>query len=186
MRNYLAIGCFGIVMGCAQVAHVTPSADISTLRNPAAPVASQADVSAADLAGAWVVRQTGGNRWPVLQQSVHFQTDGDDLILPARGVDCDPLGVCHGAGIAVRYAPIATGRWRVVEPLTTGQAVLPPEIWVHWMDFDDRTMAIGNPNGNMVAILDRSANGGADRIVAARDILDWFGYDLAQINERPQ
>lgn len=51
------------------------------------------------------------------------------------------------------------------------------ELWVKWMDFDDRTASIGSPSGEFGSIIDKSATGGADRIIAARDIMQWFGYD---------
>ena len=55
------------------------------------------------------------------------------------------------------------------------------DLWVLWMDFDSRTAAIGTPSGAFGFIIDKSLTGGADRITAAREIMDWFGYDLARL-----
>jgi apolipoprotein D and lipocalin family protein len=64
------------------------------------------------------------------------------------------------------------------------QALLPAaEIWVLWMDFDDRTAAIGTPSGRFGWIMDKNTTGGGDRITAARDIMEWFGYNMAQLEE---
>lgn len=52
--------------------------------------------------------------------------------------------------------------------------------WVLWADADYRTLVIGSPNGRLGFILNR---GGfpADRLKAAKDILDWNGYDLRRL-----
>jgi apolipoprotein D and lipocalin family protein len=57
---------------------------------------------------------------------------------------------------------------------------------VMWMDFDSRTAAIGTPNGDFGWIMDKNPTGGGDRIAAARDIMDWFGYDVSQLQEVEQ
>ncbi|MEP4199028.1 MAG: lipocalin family protein [Aliishimia sp.] len=55
------------------------------------------------------------------------------------------------------------------------------EFWVLWVDADFRTAAVGTPDGRFGYILDRQKTGGADRIKAARDILDFNGYDVTQL-----
>ena len=52
--------------------------------------------------------------------------------------------------------------------------------WVLWVDEGFRTAVIGTPNGRFGFIADRSPKGGADRIKAAREILDFNGYDVSQ------
>lgn len=54
------------------------------------------------------------------------------------------------------------------------------DIWVHWLDISDRTAAMGDPAGGRVWILDRSGTPG-ERLKAAREILEWYGYDLSRI-----
>ena len=54
-------------------------------------------------------------------------------------------------------------------------------LWVLWVDEGFRTAVVGNPAGDFGWILDRSATGGADRIAAAREILDFNGYDTGQL-----
>ena len=47
--------------------------------------------------------------------------------------------------------------------------------WVLWVDSGYRTMVIGTPSGRFGMILDRGASP-ADRLTAAREILDFNGY----------
>lgn len=173
-----------LLVACA--ARVAPPApDISLLRDPTAPVGSQADVVAEDLSGDWFVRQGVSNRWPLTQQRVRIARDGDTLVLSPAPAICDEFGPCHNAlDQPVAYAPDLPnlpGRWAAQDAFLSSQAGLPAQIWVYWMDFDRRTMVLGDPNSRFVAILDRSPSGGGDRIIAARDILAWYGYDLSQL-----
>lgn len=54
--------------------------------------------------------------------------------------------------------------------------------WVLWVDVDNRTMVVGAPSGHYGMILNRDAAIPADRLKAARDIMDFNGYDLAKLN----
>jgi apolipoprotein D and lipocalin family protein len=53
--------------------------------------------------------------------------------------------------------------------------------WVLWVDEGFRTAVLGNPDGTFGWIVDRSTRGGADRIRAAREILDFNGYNVSQL-----
>ncbi|MEM6375621.1 MAG: lipocalin [Pseudomonadota bacterium] len=55
------------------------------------------------------------------------------------------------------------------------------EIWLVWIDEGQRTAAIGTPGGGFGWILDRRPTGGQDRISAAREVLDFNGYDISQM-----
>lgn len=55
--------------------------------------------------------------------------------------------------------------------------------WVLWVDADYRTLVIGRPNGTMGAIWNRSSRIPADRMTAAREILDFNGYDVSRLLE---
>ena len=54
-------------------------------------------------------------------------------------------------------------------------------LWVLWVDEGFRTAVVGTPSGAFGWIMDRSPTGGADRIAAAREVLDWSGYDLSRL-----
>ena len=83
--------------------------------------------------------------------------------------------LCQG-GVMVAdagaMAPAGPGRFEV-----PGQ---PGPWWVLWADADYRTLVIGTPKGDFGFILNRGAFP-SDRLVAAKDILDWNGYDLAKL-----
>ena len=72
------------------------------------------------------------------------------------------------------YALEGPGRLRPVAP--EGEA-----LWVLWVDEGFRTAVLGTPSGSQAFILDRSATPAPDRLRAAREILDWYGYDLARL-----
>lgn len=123
------------------------------MRNPTAPVASQANAGVARLSGDWIVVQGAG----------------------------------MAPGTALRFA------WAEVQvagqpmPVTDkGQGRLQlgaEEVWIHWLDAEDRTAALGDPAGARVWIMDRTGQPG-DRLRAAHKILDWYGYDLSRLEAK--
>ncbi|MFZ5961546.1 lipocalin [Thalassococcus sp. BH17M4-6] len=119
------------------------------LRNPTAPVASQANATADRLAGSWVVVQGAG-------------------VAPGTVVEVSDAGLSVGG---VAYALVAPGRFERGEG----------RLWVHWLDIGNRTAALGDPAGGQVWIMDRTRASSPDRLTAAREILDWYGYDLRQL-----
>ncbi len=52
---------------------------------------------------------------------------------------------------------------------------------VMWVDEGFRTAAIGTASGTRAAIIDRGPKGGGDRVAAAREILDFNGWDVSQL-----
>ena len=52
------------------------------------------------------------------------------------------------------------------------------DYWVLWVDESYRTAVIGQPGGGAGWILNRDTAIPLDRLRAAREILDWNGYDL--------
>ncbi len=79
-------------------------------------------------------------------------------------------------GTGWQVSPIGTNRWRLDGPHGETR-----ELWLIWIDDSGRTAAFGEPAGGYAWVLDRSATGGADRIRAAREILEFNGYDAGQI-----
>ncbi len=73
---------------------------------------------------------------------------------------------------------VAPGRMalRGADPAGIGQ------IWyVIWVDVGYRTMVIGTPSGDFAFVLNRDGPLPADRLKAAKEILDWNGYDLSRL-----
>lgn len=122
------------------------------LRNPTAPVASQLDASVSRLSGDWLVVQGAG-------------------MAPGTAIRLGPTGARIG-GASLPVSDTGKGR------LTIGGDA----VWVYWIDADNRTVAMGDPDGRRVWIMDRTGNPG-ERLRAAREILAWYGYDLARLEE---
>jgi len=57
------------------------------------------------------------------------------------------------------------------------------DYWVLWVDEGYRTAVVGAPNGKSGWILNRDPEIPADRLRAARDVLEFNGYDLSQLME---
>ncbi|MBL4629388.1 MAG: lipocalin family protein [Roseicyclus sp.] len=53
--------------------------------------------------------------------------------------------------------------------------------WVLWVDEGYRTAVVGSPNGQVGWILNRDPEIPEDRLTAAREVLDFNGYDLSQL-----
>ncbi|WP_224816117.1 lipocalin family protein [Hasllibacter sp. MH4015] len=53
--------------------------------------------------------------------------------------------------------------------------------WVLWVDEGYRTAVVGAPNGRVGWILNRDPDIPPDRLAAAREVLDFNGYDLDQL-----
>lgn len=80
---------------------------------------------------------------------------------------------------------------RVADGVSQGHAVTAPGVLrahggdqtlvVMWVDDGFRTAAVGDAAGTWAAVIDRARPGGADRVKAAREILDFNGWDVSQI-----
>ncbi|SEW25549.1 apolipoprotein D and lipocalin family protein [Cognatiyoonia koreensis] len=165
---------------CAKAPDVAqPGAVPGLLRNPTAPLASQTDVTAARLKGDWYVREERGLR-SLLGDEITISDGGADslVLMSDTGACSDQTNLCSTYTQRIALIPVGPGRWQVVQ---ASDGFPLDELWVLWMDFDDRTVAVGGPTGKYVWIMDRGRSGGTDRITAARDILDWYGYDVDRL-----
>lgn len=59
-------------------------------------------------------------------------------------------------------------------------------LWIMWMDEDARTAVIGTPAGEMGWIVNRTPDLRPDRLAAAREIMAFNGYDLADLRKAAQ
>lgn len=123
------------------------------LRNPTVQVASQLDATQERLSGDWIVVQGAG-------------------VAPGTRVRIASGQIRIGDGLPRGFAPLGQGRFQ------SGDSAL----WIHWLDVGNRTVALGDPAGTRVWIMDRTATGSRDRLIAARDILGWYGYDLTRLS----
>ncbi|MBP1807558.1 lipocalin family protein [Rubellimicrobium aerolatum] len=127
-------------------------------RAPGALIASTTRGGPSDLGGDWVVSQA---------------TPGGP-VAPGTRVGVTPTGtgaVWRLGGAEVATALTGPGRY-------SGGG---REIWVVWVDDDFRTAAVGTPDGSFGWVMDRPGAASPDRTAAAREMLDFNGYDLARV-----
>ena len=139
-------------------------------RDPGAPFASTQRFDATRFVGDWV-------------QVAAFAAPGQDIAperhLYRRATTGQIVADISGADGATRrevYDLIAPGRLR-----PRGQDTPPGDLWVLWVDEGFRTAVLGTPSGSRALMLDRNAAPAPDRLRAAREILDWYGYDMTRL-----
>ncbi len=138
------------------------------------PLASTTRFAAADFDGFWHMRATFAYEGDeVLRGGVDFRAVGQRIAQVA--IHGEKRGGRVGLEEVYDVEQTAPGRF------TFGTLPYATEYWVLWVDADYRTAVIGTPSGSFGWILDRSRSGGEDRIKAAREILDWMGYDMARL-----
>ncbi len=145
-----------VLAGCAAV----PPA--GGLHDPGVPVRSLAGYDLNRLAGPW-------------HEVAH--------LAPAATPACPPGGLTVGPGLAMGGRLCLGGRAVAMG----GQAVVQGpgrfalagrSFWVLWADHGDRTLVLGDPAGGFAVVLDRGRIS-PDRLAAAREVLDFNGFDIA-------
>lgn len=138
------------------------------------PIYSNAVLDLADIAGEWSqVAAFASTDAPCRAGSARIGPGKNGLAIAAR--------LCLGAGVVAYSGPLAiTGPGRV-RPSGKAPRPLDREWWVLWADIDLRTLVIGTPDGSFGFILNRGGRLPQDRLVAARDILDWNGYAVSDL-----
>lgn len=148
-----------ILAGCARpVAKQTPA-----FRDVTRPVGSAALLDVGQFAGRWY-------------QVAHYPAAGT---CPGDVIDIDGAQT-----MTTRCAPGANltyaGRGRFTLTRANGAQ---ETLWVLWVDHHYRTAVIGRPDGQIGAIWNRQPIIPGDRMKAAREILDFSGYDLSRLVE---
>lgn len=133
--------------------------------------------------GLWVVRER------VAEASNPLATAPESFEFGA--VDANQIAViwshrvCDAAKCADLGTPLTanvTGPGRFVMPRGEGP---PIEHWVLWTDADYRVAVIGTPSGAFGWIMTKGESR-ADLMQAAREIMDWNGYDMTQLQAVPE
>ena len=157
MRGLILLG---LLAGCVTAPAPLPD-PVPGWRDRSVPIGSAVFLDRARLAGDW--REVA--RFPSpLQTGCGAATH---RIGGALTVTCDGE---RDPRIAAPLTEVGPGRF------ATGAASL-PDWWVLWVDEGYRTLVVGTPDGRAGWILDRG-DGAPDRIAAAREILDFNGYDV--------
>lgn len=172
IRSTLLAGL--LVLGACAVEPPAPAADGPSYRDPSALIGVTSRFDADRFSGVWYVR-AGFD--PALGRMAFRMIDtpkGHAMRLGA--FVCDGAGVCGDYAQDLPAAQKGKGRYSVQMPDGATR-----EFWVLWVDEGFRTAVLGNKQGDFGWIVDRSTTGGADRIKAAREILDFNGYNVSQL-----
>jgi len=166
MKRALLALALALLAGCG--ARVPDTAH--GLRDSKALIGATSRYDAERFKGPWLVRDSFGDG--VAQVALVETTKGPAFQL------CTQVG-CGDGGTLWLAQQQGQGRYALSRPDGSTRT-----LWVLWVDEGFRTAVVGNPAGDFGWILDRSASGGADRIAAAREILDFNGYDTDQLRIR--
>lgn len=152
----------------------TSSPPADGFRDRGRPIYSNAVYDPGRIAGDWVqVAAFAAGEGPGCAPG-RVQVGGSAAALTGAGALC-----LDGARLAVSgaLAQVGPGRVRPAE----AEGVLDQDWWLLWVDADYRTLVVGTPSGAFGFILDRGGSLPADRMAAAREVLDWNGYDLGRL-----
>ena len=138
-------------------------------RNPAATIASAALFDAARFADVWQVVAAYGAEAGCGPLSERWMPAGPGRFR-VTGLACGPRGPRVFAADARVVGP-----GRIARDGPGGTQAL----WVLWADADYRIAVIGTPDGRFGRILARRADPPSDLVEAAREVLEFNGYDLA-------
>lgn len=155
----------------AACAAAPPPPPAESFRDRSVPIGSTTRGGLADLEGDWVIAQS----FP----GAAFASPGTHLLIE-QGTDATALLRFEGPG-GVRDLPVAM----IVPGRLAPQPAGGPDLWVVWVDDDFRTAAVGTPDGSLGWIMDRPGQASADRTQAAREVLEWSGYDVARLASGP-
>lgn len=167
-----ALGLAGL-SACAVVAPSYRDTDVA--------ISSRAEFSPARYSGQWYEIAS----FPTIFQRGCTKTNA--LYTPTDSAD--RLGVRNsclrdGKQVVIEGSATVDGPGRLSVRLD-GVPVAAP-YWVLWVDEDYQTAVVGVPSGRAGWILNRTPSLRADRLQAARDVLEFNGYDLTELQMTPQ
>ncbi|TNC74081.1 lipocalin family protein [Rubellimicrobium roseum] len=154
-----------VLAACGRPEPVAPPPAAASFRQPGTMIASTLRGDAQDLSGEWVIAES----YP----GAPFAAPGTRVaVAPTDG---GTLWRFAGPGGTAEFLTVTEvpGRYR---------AEGGPELWVLWVDDDFRTAAVGTPDGRFGWIMDRPGQASEDRTRAAREMLDFNGYDLGGLD----
>ena len=167
MRRALLLAA--LLAACGRDAPLPPA---SSFREAGSLIASTTRGGPADMAGEWVVAAAfagstlGGYAVPGAAVRIAAGPDG------AGSWTFDPLGE---AFVTLGARATGPGRYALVGPSLSN-------VWILWVDDDFRTAAVGTPDGTFGWIMDRPGEASPDRARAAREMLDFNGYDVGRLS----
>lgn len=172
IRSFLAVGM--LALGACTSAPQPLVTKVPGYRDQSAVIGVTSRFDARKFEGVWYVRE--GFDPALGRMAFRLITTPQGQVMRLGAFVCDPAGVCGDFSEDLPVTQLGNGRFRVKMP--DGR---PREFWVLWVDEGFRTAVLGNKQGDFGWIVDRSTKGGADRIKAGREILDFNGYDLRHL-----
>lgn len=172
MTRYLPL--LLVLAACEATTPVAPL--LPSYRNPDVTIASKADFDLTRFTGTWI---------EIASFPVPFQSGCDGALAEytATGTGLSLRNTCldeTGAPLrAIEGTALPTGPGRL--QVSLDGVPFPAPLWVLWTDADYRVAVLGQPDGRAGWILARSAPLRPDLLRAAREVLDFNGYDLDQL-----
>ena len=145
-------------------------APTAPLRDPQAMITSAALFDPVRFGGDWQVAMSATPRCAGARQSWRWDGRGAYAL---SGVDCTGAAPAVLQGRAALPGP--GGRF------APDKGYRGTPVWVLWVDQDYRVAALGTPSGDWAVVLARPGMGRGDLLGAAREVLDFNGYDLKRI-----
>ncbi|KJZ19674.1 lipocalin family protein [Loktanella sp. S4079] len=149
-------------------------------RDPTVTISSQALFDPARYAGLWheVARFPNAFERDCVTATAEYGLRADGLL--------SVLNICRSADgteiSRINGNAEITGPGRLVVRFDSVPFVA-ADYWVLWVDEGYRTAVVGSPNGKTGWILNRDPEIPPDRLRAAREVLEFNGYDLSQLQE---
>ena len=156
----------GAILGLALLTACTP--EPQTYRDTGVPLGATTRFEADRFAGDWQVVAGFG---PTMPGTVQIVPDDGGNILQITSSGRATPGGAYRQGVPGELIPVS-GR---------GETLV-----VMWVDEGFRTAAIGTPSGRFGVILNRDTDLPADRGAAAREILDFYGWDISRLQRTGQ
>lgn len=180
MRRLLLLA---LLAGCAKPLPDAPVGGLfEVYRDRSVPIGSAALFSAEKYAGTWYEVA----RFPVPFEAGCAGVTAEYGVLPDGGLSV--TNTCRNLDGTVRST--IEGRADIVGPgrlkVALGGVPFAADYWVLWVDEGYRTAVVGTPNGRSGWILNRAPKIPGDRLKAAREVLDFNGYDLGRLVEVQQ
>lgn len=140
-----------------------------SIRNPKAMISSAALFDGESFGGDWRVAASAVPGCAGASQSWRWMGQGYAL----SGIDC-----------AGRVPSVLKGRATLTGPgarLDAKGGFGDEPIWVLWVDQDYRVAVLGTPSGRWGMVLSRQMPARDDLMRAAREVLDFNGYDVSRV-----
>lgn len=160
-----------VLVGVLTACGPAPSGDHGPIRDPKVLMSATSRYDAAQFAGQWVTRVDFAGDWRVA---------GFDFT-PPKAAQAGVWREQAAAGGPARVAQVTPDQPAVFTLHYGGLSRQSRQMVVLWVDEGFRTAVLSTRDGSYALIADRKATGGADRVIAARQMLEHNGFDATQL-----